>query len=65
MTTKYQDDRAAMAVQELVKCVNEGFTGNITFDFKKGTPIVCRKTEIQRWPDKKDPGTLDGGRRPR
>lgn len=59
------NDRAAMAVQELVKCVDDKFTGNITFDFKKGTPVVCRKTAIQRWPDNKDPRRLDGGRRPR
>lgn len=60
-----KNDRAAKAVQELVKCVDEKFTGNVCFDFKKGTPVVVRKTEIQRWPDDKYPRTLDGSRRPR
>ena len=46
-----------------MKCVDDGFTGNITFDFSEGVAMLCRKTEVQRWPKATDPGTLDGGKR--
>ena len=58
-------DRAEKAVTEVMKCVDDGFTGNITIDFSEGVAMLCRKTEVQRWPKDADPQTLDGGTRPR
>ena len=59
--TFLNNPRATRALVELHKCVDDKFTGNITFDFKDGIPILCRKTEVQRFPNTEPPARLDGG----
>jgi len=66
---KYQSisltKRAKEAVGELMECVDDQFTGNLTFDFSEGMVMLCRKTNVKRWPKNADPQTLDGGKRSR
>jgi hypothetical protein len=57
--------RAKNAAAEFLVCVDERFTGNVTFDFKDGRALVCRKLYVKPITEDEDQHTLDGGTRPR
>jgi len=55
--------RLERAISELVRCANDSFTGNVTFDFSEGVAMLCRKTHVEKYAKPAKPGDLDGGMR--
>jgi len=37
------------ALEDLLACVRQGFTGSLLLDFKDGIPLVRRRTETHRF----------------
>ncbi len=48
--------KGAEAVHELLRCIEEGFTGTLQFEFKDGIPQLRRRTDTHRF-GRADAGT--------